>query len=134
MAAGSSRKKKLQVVTPRKATYKDLAVYHTRDYLDFVLDASKSSNAGADSGFSMDVEFGLEDVIISPINSLHSSNLFQDCPPFPGLAEYVQMIGGATLTAVSALQQDLTDIAICWDGGRCEMSSFIYFPLTNSCF
>lgn len=37
---------------------------------------------------------------------------------FAGLAEYVQLVGGATLTATKALQQNLTDIALCWDGGR----------------
>ncbi|KAF8870964.1 histone deacetylase complex protein [Gymnopilus junonius] len=102
MDADSSGKRRLQVVTPRKATYRDLAVYHTRDYLDFVLNSSKSDSAETDGGFSINAEFGLED----------------DCPPFPGLAQYVQIVGGATLTAVSALQQDLTDIAMCWDGGR----------------
>ncbi len=37
---------------------------------------------------------------------------------FAGLADYVQLVGGATLTATKVLQQNLTDIAICWDGGR----------------
>ncbi|PPQ68447.1 hypothetical protein CVT26_006034 [Gymnopilus dilepis] len=101
MASEFSSARKLRVITPRKATYKDLAVYHTRDYLDFVLDPSKSDGVDTDS-VAADTEFGLED----------------DCPPFRGLPQYVQIVGGATLTAVSALQQHLTDIAICWDGGR----------------
>jgi len=42
----------------------------------------------------------------------------KDCPLFPGLCDYVQLVGGATLTAVRALQQNVADIAICWDGGR----------------
>jgi histone deacetylase 8 len=44
--------------------------------------------------------------------------LEKDCPLFSGLRDYVQLVGGATLTAVSALQQNVGDIAICWDGGR----------------
>jgi len=92
-----SNSRRLQVVTPSKATYKDLAVYHSRDYLDTVLDPSPSPNQVPNAS-----EFGLED----------------DCPPFLGLPDYVQLIGGATLTAVSALHNDITDIAICWDGGR----------------
>ena len=42
----------------------------------------------------------------------------KDCPLFPGLCDYVRLVGGATLTAASALQQNVADIAICWDGGR----------------
>jgi len=45
-------------------------------------------------------------------------DVLQDCPLFPGLSEYVQLVGGATLTAVTALQNIAVDIAICWDGGR----------------
>lgn len=50
----------LQLVAPTRASYKDLAVYHSRDYLDFVLNPQNSSRAdgGVDAGF----EFGLQDV------------------------------------------------------------------------
>jgi histone deacetylase 8 len=47
---------------------------------------------------------------------------FQDCPPFVGLPEYVQLIAGASLTAANALKQDKADVAICWDGGRFGLS------------
>ncbi|KAJ3517504.1 hypothetical protein NLJ89_g442 [Agrocybe chaxingu] len=91
-----SNSRRLQVVTPRRATHKDLAVYHTRDYLAVVLDPSNATAPdGGEKENSVNSEFGLED-----------------------LTEYVQIVGGATLTAVSALQQDITDLAICWDGGR----------------
>lgn len=42
----------------------------------------------------------------------------QDCPPFAGLPNYVQLVAGATLTAVDALRYNISDIAINWDGGR----------------
>ncbi|KAF8962333.1 hypothetical protein BDZ97DRAFT_1122965 [Flammula alnicola] len=100
----ASARRRLQVVTQIKASYKDLAVYHTRDYLDVVLDSSAAVDGEdrLENGSTVNAEFGLED----------------DCPRFAGLAEYIQMVGGATLTAARALQNNLTDIAICWDGGR----------------
>ena len=49
----------LQVVTPSKASYKDLAMYHSRDYLDTVLDPSLSANQVSNA-----TEFGLEDVSV----------------------------------------------------------------------
>jgi histone deacetylase 8 len=55
----------------------------------------------------------------------------QDCPPFHGLPDYVQLIGGATLTAVSALRNDVSNIAICWDGGRLFVS--FCFRLISKC-
>jgi histone deacetylase 8 len=57
MNPGFSNTRRLQIVTPSKASYKDLAVYHTRDYLDTVLDLSFSSNQASNA-----TEFGLEDV------------------------------------------------------------------------
>ncbi|KAF9041205.1 histone deacetylase complex protein [Panaeolus papilionaceus] len=98
MSPEFSSTKHLQVVTPRRATYKDLATYHTKDYLDATLNHTSQS----DDEETLQTEFGLED----------------DCPYFPGLPEYMQLVGGATLTAVVALQRNLADVSICWDGGR----------------
>lgn len=91
-------------MNPRKATYKELAVYHSNDYLDFVLDSKNyvSSAGDAPMDASLNANFGLED----------------DCPPFQGLPEYVQLIAGAVLTAAEVLRQSKAEIAICWDGGR----------------
>jgi len=47
-------------------------------------------------------EFGLQD----------------DCPLFPGLPEYIQLVAGASLTAARILHQGKAEIAVCWDGGR----------------
>lgn len=38
--------------------------------------------------------------------------------------EYIQLVAGATLTAVDALKSDVCDIAICWDGGRLGLLVF----------
>lgn len=71
MSSDSSQtRRRLQVVTPRKATYKDLAMYHTRDYLEVVLDAKSNSDVTLDArGQSVDAEFGLSDVITICSNS-----------------------------------------------------------------
>ena len=61
-----SETRRLQVITPKRATYKDLAVYHTRDYLDAVLDSSKSKldahTAREQPQVVVNAEYGLEDV------------------------------------------------------------------------
>ncbi|KAF8839677.1 arginase deacetylase [Paxillus ammoniavirescens] len=86
-----------KVLRPRRATQRDLLSYHTRDYLEYTLDPS--SNYGDQAQIS---KFGLED----------------DCPPFRGMHEYIQLVAGATLTAVDAIKEGLCDVAVCWDGGR----------------
>ncbi|TFK66344.1 histone deacetylase complex protein [Pluteus cervinus] len=87
-----------QVINPTCATYKDLATYHSRDYLDYVLNPQNSQDSDAPTSSI----FGIED----------------DCPPFPGLPAYVEIVAGATLTAVKAVCQGIANVAICWDGGR----------------
>jgi hypothetical protein len=57
MSPSFSNTRRLQVITPSKASYKDLAVYHSRDYLDTVLDPSPGTNQASNV-----TEFGLEDV------------------------------------------------------------------------
>ncbi|KAF8198627.1 histone deacetylase complex protein [Pholiota molesta] len=99
--ASDRENRRLQVVAPRKASYKDLAVYHTRDYLDAVLDVN-NANEEQETEVEINAEFGLEDA----------------CPCESSILQYIQLIGGATLTATKALQQNLADIALCWDGGR----------------
>jgi len=106
-------------VTPRKATFKDLAAYHTRDYLEVVLSRDKAAEYQQTDAQIINQEFGLEDVRRKK-NLIGTRFLicWQDCPLFPGISDYVQLVGGATLTAVTALQQNVANVAICWDGGR----------------
>ncbi|KAK7437922.1 hypothetical protein VKT23_018357 [Stygiomarasmius scandens] len=84
--------RRIQVINPRRAAYKDLAIYHSKEYLDFVLNPSDEEPES----------FGLED----------------DCPIFDGMPEYIQLVAGATCTAANALKLGVVDTAICWDGGR----------------
>ncbi|KAJ7033208.1 hypothetical protein C8F04DRAFT_1105541 [Mycena alexandri] len=88
----------IALVPPQSAGFAELNTYHTKDYLDFVLEPQNVTSG--DDGTK--TELGLED----------------DCPPFEGMADYVRLVGGASLTAVKALQQPRCELAICWDGGR----------------
>ncbi|PFH50481.1 hypothetical protein AMATHDRAFT_3872 [Amanita thiersii Skay4041] len=91
-----SGKRGIQIVQPLPATIEELTLYHDSDYLNILL-----SSLNVESKANL-AEWGLED----------------DCPIFPGLPEYVRMIGGATLTAARSLRHPKVGIAICWDGGR----------------
>lgn len=88
--------RQLTVFRPSPASRHDLTSYHDPSYIDALL----SDPPGLDPASCK--EFGLED----------------DCPPFPGLSEYVLAVAGATLTAARELAEGRCDIAICWDGGR----------------
>ncbi|KAJ6454679.1 hypothetical protein C8R45DRAFT_1111917 [Mycena sanguinolenta] len=88
----------IALIPPQSAGFAELNSYHTKEYLDFILDPQTVEN-GSDAAKA---EFGLRD----------------DCPPFEGMSEYVRLVGGASLTAVKMLRQPRCDVAICWDGGR----------------
>ncbi|KAJ7669246.1 hypothetical protein DFH06DRAFT_178577 [Mycena polygramma] len=88
----------IALVPPQSAGFDELNSYHTKEYLDFVLDPKNVE--GGDDGAK--TEFGLED----------------DCPTFEGMSDYVRLVGGASLTAVKMLRQPRCELAICWDGGR----------------
>lgn len=47
-----------------------------------------------------------------------SLGLQDDCPVFPELAEYVKLVGGASMTAARELRDGEADVAINWTGGR----------------
>ncbi|KAJ6491400.1 hypothetical protein C8R47DRAFT_449816 [Mycena vitilis] len=88
----------IALVPPQSAGFDELNNYHTKEYLDFVLEP-KNVEGGDDAAKT---EFGLED----------------DCPTFEGMSDYVRLVGGASLTAVKMLRQPRCELAICWDGGR----------------
>ncbi|KAG1795211.1 uncharacterized protein HD556DRAFT_1431842 [Suillus plorans] len=43
--------------------------------------------------------------------------LEDDCPMFHGIKDYITLVAGVTLTGAAATRNDISDIAICWDGG-----------------
>ncbi|KDQ10349.1 hypothetical protein BOTBODRAFT_36251 [Botryobasidium botryosum FD-172 SS1] len=83
---------------------KDLLAYHDRGYIEYIIQSSKSVSDEqlVSSSSDSDIAFGLED----------------DCPPFPGLPRYVQLVAGASLTGAGVLREGHADVAIVWDGGR----------------
>lgn len=85
------------VVRPRPAGQKELLAYHTRDYLEYVMNQSSDAQNLLEAS-----EFGLED----------------DCPMFHGIKDYITLVAGATLTGAATIRNNISDIAICWDGGR----------------
>lgn len=91
----------LEIIRPVPADTKTLSQYHTREYLDFVLNSKKLHT---DTLYTQQAELGLE----------------EDCPPFAGLPAYVRLIAGASLAAANALYASTGDaqISVCWDGGR----------------
>ncbi|GLB39330.1 putative deacetylase [Lyophyllum shimeji] len=96
--------KRVKVIRPVRASYKELAAYHTREYLDAVLAPQSSDAPKTPHSLSSHPEsdFGLD----------------SDCPPFPALPAYVPLVAGASLTAAQALINGVAPVAICWDGGR----------------
>ena len=104
----------LTILRPSPASRRDLTSYHDPSYIDALLAHPPSLDPASCK------EFGLEDVIVAsvlpavPVLTIGT----QDCPPFPGLSEYVLAVAGASLTAARELAEGRCDIAICWDGGR----------------
>lgn len=43
---------------------------------------------------------------------------------FHGIKYYITQIAGATLTGAAVIRNDVSDVAICWDGGRYWFTSF----------
>ncbi|KAL4254406.1 Histone deacetylase domain superfamily protein [Abortiporus biennis] len=102
LSTGKNHLAQLRILRPSPATLEDLSSYHTKDYLEFILNEKNFEGIDEYSGPSDHTEYGLE----------------EDCPYFQGLSQYVRMIAGATLSATKALLDGQTDISICWDGGR----------------
>jgi histone deacetylase 8 len=118
----------LTVLRPCPASPLELTSYHDRSYIDALL----TDPPGLDPASCR--EFGLEDVIAASMISVALVLTFgtQDCPPFPGLSEYVLGIAGASLTAARELAEGRCDIAICWDGGR-SLPSLTSSQLSAEC-
>ncbi len=105
LAASLGLFSQMKMIKHIRASYKDLQVYHSRDYLDFVLSPQGE--------ITMNAQLGLED----------------DCPPFRGLSDYVQLVAGASLTAASARR----DSGHLLGRGKVGLIFFTYGVL-NACF
>ena len=52
---------------------------------------------------------------------------------FHGIKDYIAQVAGATLTGAAVIRNDVSDVAICWDGGRYWLTSlYMNFPCNLS--
>ncbi|KAH6882913.1 hypothetical protein BKA58DRAFT_447577 [Alternaria rosae] len=91
----------MDLFEPKPASKNDLAIFHDREYLDY-LSMITPQNAQPEDPQYITYGFGGE------------SN---DCPVFDGLWNYVSLYTGATMSAAYNLINNQSDIAINWSGG-----------------
>ncbi|KAG5651806.1 hypothetical protein H0H81_007329 [Sphagnurus paluster] len=91
----------LLVLRPTPASRTALTAFHTRSYIDAV-NSKKASEGDSDSSSDIEDAFGFD----------------SDCPRFPLLASYVELVAGAVLTGAESLIDGRVGVAIAWDGGR----------------
>ncbi|KAF9201411.1 Histone deacetylase 8 [Haplosporangium sp. Z 27] len=97
----------LTIVSPRRATVKELCRYHSRDFIE----NNNSSDDDDDISDAGDRQKALED-------RLEEYGLQYDCTVFEGIAQYAEFIAGSTIKAATLLNDDAFDVVIHWDGGR----------------
>jgi len=97
--------KKIRIINPKSANKNDLTVFHSTDYIDFLLNAENQD---------FKEKLGKEKYE----KKLKEYNLEDDCPIFKGITKYCMLVAGTTLTAVHELISKKSDIVINWDGGR----------------
>ncbi|KAF9917604.1 Histone deacetylase 8 [Lobosporangium transversale] len=99
----------ITIVSPQKATLKELCRYHSRDYIEF-LQKVEENNASDEN----------EDCITedSRMDQLEEYGLRYDCSVFEGIAQYAELVAGSTIKAARLINDDAFDIVVHWDGGR----------------
>lgn len=102
----------LNYLTPRDATFNDLVLYHTPDYVRFLKNVTPET--------------------LGKFQDLAKRyNITDDCPVFAGLYDYCTMTVGASVSACAHLNHGLCDVALNWMGGyhhakASEASGFCY--------
>ncbi|KAH9454715.1 hypothetical protein Pst134EB_014780 [Puccinia striiformis f. sp. tritici] len=109
--------KKMEIFRAKPATRKEMAQFHTDDYVDFLSKVTPDNME----------EFSKEQT---------KFNLGDDCPVFDGLFEYCSIsaggsMGKATSKGAARLSRDKCDIAVNWAGGlhhakKAEANGFCY--------
>ncbi|EPQ28643.1 uncharacterized protein PFL1_03946 [Pseudozyma flocculosa PF-1] len=122
------------VYEPRRATRQELEVYHDKAFVRRLLDGEQEQaeevapKDGTDSD-SNDEERPRPLRPPSPSNrdateqraqprTKNQFGLVDDCPPFEGLKDHVELVAGASIRAAELLATGEVDVAIAWDGGR----------------
>ncbi|KAL1411465.1 hypothetical protein Q8F55_002421 [Vanrija albida] len=99
-----------RVVAPDPAlgSASELARYHARGYVEYLLEARGESESDTESDDDAD----------GPRKRRRTMGLEHDCPPFPALPAYASLVAAATLTACALLARGEARTAVVWDGGR----------------
>ncbi|KAJ3433924.1 histone deacetylase [Anaeramoeba flamelloides] len=103
---------KMQIYRSNRTTIKDLSLFHSYEYLDFLQQVKPDQK---DNFLEMMDKF----------------NVGEDSPIFDGLFGFCQISAGGSIGAATKLNHGLADIAINWAGGlhhakRSEASGFCY--------
>ncbi|KAF9425409.1 Histone deacetylase 8 [Podila epigama] len=109
-AYGLLRLRDLSVISPRRATVKELCRFHSRDFIDFLKTVETTEDQHPDHSEEGDEE--------EQVDKLEEYGLLYDCSVFEGIAAYAEYVAGSTIEAATLLCDDAFDIVIHWDGGR----------------
>ncbi|TXT08966.1 hypothetical protein VHUM_02440 [Vanrija humicola] len=92
----------------------ELARYHARGYVEYLLQPGDVSSSEDDDG-----EDGDDDGDAGPRKKRRTAmGLEHDCPRFAQLPAYASLVAAATLTACRLLSAGEATTAVVWDGGR----------------
>ncbi|KAK6331227.1 histone deacetylase [Orbilia brochopaga] len=104
--------KKMEIYRAKPATRKEMAQFHTDEYVDFLWKVTPDNME----------QFQKEQT---------KYNVGDDCPVFDGLFEFCGISGGGSMEGAARLNREKCDIAINWAGGlhhakKSEASGFCY--------
>ncbi|CAI2166567.1 18409_t:CDS:10 [Funneliformis geosporum] len=104
--------KKMEVLSPKRATPRQMTRFHTDEYIDFLYRVTPQN---------------VEELSMQQTRF----NVGEDCPIFEGLFEFCSISAGGSIDAANKLTSGESDIAINWSGGlhhakRFEASGFCY--------
>ncbi|GAA5996960.1 uncharacterized protein JCM10292_006114 [Rhodotorula paludigena] len=116
--------KKMEIFRAKPATRKEMAQFHTDEYVDFLARVTPDLVEAAAEGTGGPKVAGLA-------REMGRFNLGDDCPVFDGLFEYCSISAGGSMEGAARLSRDKCDIAINWAGGlhhakKAEASGFCY--------
>uniref|UniRef100_A0A1I8NP91 Histone deacetylase n=1 Tax=Stomoxys calcitrans TaxID=35570 RepID=A0A1I8NP91_STOCA len=103
----------MERIRPILANTADLRGFHTPDYvkqLNNYEDFSKTHSNEIDDSLKEEEDNG-------ECNLSDCHGLSYDCPPWPGVKDYVCAIAGATMTACDVLNKHKNEVIINWCGG-----------------
>lgn len=106
--------RKMEVYRPKPATDRQLQLFHSEDYVDFLKKITPDNLK-----------------TYSSLLQKYNMGEFTDCPVFDGIYEFTSTYTGCSLDGAVKLNHGLTDIAVNWSGGlhhakKMEASGFCY--------